>query len=60
MPFEAPVTMAGLRIGPFGNALRSQQAVKDSEAAIALLDQLEADPARPPAASTAVAAAIPR
>jgi hypothetical protein len=46
-------------VGPFGNGLRAQQAVKDSQDAIALLDQIEADPARRTATINAVAAAIP-
>jgi hypothetical protein len=45
--------------GQFGNYAAAQQAVKDAESAISILDQVEADPARRAAAIAAVAATIP-
>jgi hypothetical protein len=44
--------------GQFGNNAAAQQAVKDGESAIALLDQIEADAARRAAAVAAIQATI--
>jgi hypothetical protein len=45
--------------GPFANSARVWSAVSDSRSAIALLDQIDADPVRLAAAAAAVRAAFP-
>jgi hypothetical protein len=44
--------------GQFSNGKAAQQAVKDSEGAITILDQIEADPSRRAAAMAAIQATI--
>jgi len=46
------------RAGQFHDAAAAQQAVRDAEDAITILNQIEADPARRSAAITAVQATI--